>query len=98
MVVGEVIAGGLTMLQPITVYQVVTEPSETTTITDVLLGIAAVVVSLVGVALALGLIFGACLIVLRRRRGQGDGATFETDATRLGLDASAPTSPRSPEL
>ena len=47
MVVGEVIAGGLTMLQPITVYQVVTEPSETTTITDVLLGIAAVVVSLV---------------------------------------------------
>jgi len=86
------------MLQPITVYQVVTEPSETTTITDVLVGIGAVVVSLVVVALALGLIFGAVLIILRRQRRQDDGTTFDTDATRLGLDASAPASRRSPEL
>ncbi len=86
------------MLQPITVYQVVTEPSETTTIADVLVGIAAVVVSLVVVALALGIVFGVVLIVLRRQRGQDDGTTFDTDATRLGLDASAPASRRSPEV
>lgn len=79
------------MFQPIVVYEVVTDPSETTTISDVLLGIAAVVVSLVVVALALGLIFGGLLIFLRRRRGQGAGAGFDTDATRLGLDASAPS-------
>ena len=86
------------MFQPITVYEVVAEPSETTTISDVLLGIAAVVVSLVVVALALGLIFGGVLIFLRRRRGQGDGATFETDATRLGLDASARSLRTPPKL
>ena len=86
------------MFQPITVYEVVAEPSETTTISDVLLGIAAVVVSLVVVALALGLIFGGVLIFLRRRRGQGDGATFETDATRLGLDASARSLRTPPQL
>ena len=86
------------MIQPIIVYEVVTEPSETTTISDVLLGIAAVVVSLVVVALALGLIFGGVLIFLRRRRGQGDGATFDTDATRLGLDASSPSLRTPPKL
>ena len=86
------------MLQPIVIYEVVTESSETTTISDVLLGIAAVVVSLVVVALALGLIFGGVLIFLRRRRGQGDGATFETDATRLGLDASARSLRTPPKL
>lgn len=86
------------MFQPIIVYEVVTEPSETTTISDVLLGIGAVVVSLVVVALALGLIFGGVLIFLRRRRGQGDGATFDTDATRLGLDASSPSLRTPPKL
>ena len=80
------------MFQPIIVYEVVAEPSETTTISDVLLGIGAVVVSLVVVALVLGLIFGGVLIFLRRRRGQGDGATFDTDAIRLGLNASSPSS------
>ena len=77
------------MAQPITVYEVVQEPSTQTTISDVLVGAAAVVFGLTVVATVLGLVCAGLLIAVRRMRTQDDRVSGDTDATRLGLDASS---------
>ena len=77
-------------LQPITVYEVATEPTTQTTIGDVLLGVVSVVLGLAVVAVVLGLVCAGILIVLRRIRGQEGPPSADPDATRLGLDASSP--------
>ncbi len=75
-------------LQPITVYEVVQEPTTQTTISDVLLGVVWVVLGLAVAAVVLGLVCAWILIVLRRMRGEGRPSA-DFDATRLGLDASS---------
>ncbi len=77
------------MAQPITVYEVVQEPSIQTTIGDVLVGALAVVVGLTVVATVLGLVCAGLLIAVRRMRSQDGQVSGDTDATRLGLDASS---------
>ena len=78
-------------LQPITVYEAAVPESTTqTTIGDVLLGVASVVLGLAVAALVLGLVCAGILIVLRRIRGQEGPPSADPDATRLGLDASSP--------
>ena len=74
--------------QPVTIYETVTEATAETIITDVLLGAAAVVLALAGVAILMGLVCGAILIGIRRmrrkNRGSDDG---DTDVTRLDLNS-----------
>ena len=82
-------------LQPITVYEVAQEPTAQTTISDLLLGVAGVVLGLAGAAVFFGLACAGLLIVLRRMRGEGRPAA-DPDATRLGLDASSPDAPSKP--
>jgi len=77
------------MAQPITVYEVVQEPSTQTTISDVLMGAGAVVIGLTVVATVLGLVCAGLLIAVRRMRSQDGRVSGDTDATRLGLDASS---------
>lgn len=76
-------------LQPITVYHAAQEPTAQTTIGDVLMGAAAVVLGLAGAAVVLGLVCAGLLIMLRRVRGEDGRSPGDTDATRLGLDASS---------
>ena len=76
-------------LQPIWVYETAQEPTTQTTISDLLLGVASVVLGLALAAVVLGLVCAGILIVLRRRRGQESHLSADPDATRLGLDASS---------
>lgn len=89
--IGRTGLGQVVMTQPITVYEVVQEPSTQTTISDVLIGAAAVVVGLTVIATILGLVCAGFLIVVRRMRSQDGGAAGDTDATRLGLNTSSPS-------
>ena len=77
-------------LQPITVYTAAQEPTTQRTITDVLMGVASIVVGLAVAAVLLGLVCAGVLIVLRRARGQEGPPSLGPDATRVGLDASSP--------
>ena len=77
-------------LQPIWVYETAQEPTTQTTISDLLLGVASVVLGLALAAVVLGLVCAGILIVLRWRRGQESHLSADPDATRLGLDASSP--------
>ena len=79
------------MLQPpVTIYEVVPEPTAQMTIFDVVFGGAAIVTALIGVAIALGLGYAALLIGIRRmrRKRNGDGDAGDADVTRLGLRSS----------
>ncbi len=79
------------MLQPpVTIYEVVAEPTAQTTVLDVVFGGVAVVTALIGVAAVLGLGCAALLIGIRRmrRKRNGDGDTGDADVTRLGLRSS----------
>ena len=80
------------ILQPIAVYETVQEPTAQTTISDVLLGAVAVVLGLAAVAIVLGLVCGGVLITFRRRQREDGRTSGDTDATRLGLDASSEAS------
>ena len=77
------------ILQPVTVYQTVQEPTAQTTIVDVLVGAAAVALGVAGAAVVLGLVCAGLLIMFRRLRGEDGRSPGDTDATRLGLDASS---------
>jgi len=74
--------------QPATVYETVQSSTAETTIADVLLGAASIVLGLAAVALVLGIGCAAVMIVFRRFRGGGGTAAGGAGATRLGLDAS----------
>ena len=79
------------MLQPpVTIYEVVPEPTAQMTILDVVFGGAALVTALFSVAIALGLGCAALLIGIRRmrRKRNGDGDAGDADVTRLGLRSS----------
>jgi hypothetical protein len=75
---------------PVTIYEVIPEPTAQTTILDVVFGGVAVVTALVGVAVVLGLGCAALLIGMRRMRRtrKGDDDAGDADVTRLGLRSS----------
>ncbi len=72
------------LLQPVTIFEIVEEPTAQTTITDVLLGVAGMVFGLAGVAIVLGLLCAGLLIKIRqtRRNRKSNGSS----ATQLGLN------------
>ena len=76
--------------QPVTIYEVVPAPTTQTTITDVAVGAASVVLALIGVALVLGLVCAGVLVGVRRarRKQNTDDEGGDSDATRLGLSSS----------
>ena len=79
------------MLQPpVTIYEVVPEPTAQMTILDVVFGGAAIVTALIGVAIVLGLGYAVLLIGIRRmrRKRNGGGDAGDADVTRLGLRSS----------
>jgi len=78
--------------QPVTVYELVREPSAETTIADVLVGVVFVVMGLIAVALAFGLAFAGVLIVSRRFRDTKNGGQDDFTAIRLNLDKPSPRS------
>ncbi len=72
------------LLQPVTIFEIVEEPTAQTTITDVLLGVAGMVFGLAGVAIVLSLLCAGLLIKIRqtRRNRESNGSS----ATQLGLN------------
>ena len=77
-------------LQPVTIYESVQAPMAERSISDVLAGAASVVLGLSVVAVVLGFVCAGALIAIRRMGRQDDRPAGDTDATRLGLDASSP--------
>ena len=82
--------------QPATVYETVRESTQETTIGDVLLGAAAVILGLAVLALVLGVVLAGVLITVRRLRGRDGAHGGNGSPTRLGLDvpSSSPASPK----
>ena len=78
----------LFLYQPITPFiaEIVDEPTQQTTVFDVLVGTVAIVIGLAMVALVLGLVCAGVLIAIRRIRGRDKLEGGGSDATRLGLE------------
>ena len=74
------------LLQPVTIYEIVDEPTTQTTIADVLLGVAGMVFALGAVALVLGLLCAGLLIKTRQIRRHRKSNGSSDDATQLGLN------------
>ena len=77
--------------QPVTptVYEMVEQTTEQTTVIDVVLGAFSVVGVLGLVAVLLGVLLAGLLIGVRRLRGDSVEGAAGSSATRLGLSATA---------
>lgn len=71
--------------QPVTIYESVGEATAQTTITDVLVGAASLVLGLAAVAVVCGVVLAGILVGARRLRRGNRSPDDMTDATRLGL-------------
>lgn len=76
------------LLQPLTplIYEVVEPTTRETTVSDVLLGSAAMIGAVSGVALLLGCMCAGCLIGVRRLRGRNKLAEEGNGGVRLKLN------------
>ena len=76
------------LLQPLTplIYELVEPTTRETTVLDVLVGTAAMIGAVSGVALLLGCMYAGCLIGVRRLRGRNKLAAEGNGGVRLKLN------------
>ncbi len=74
------------LLQPVTIFEIVEEPTAQTTVGDVLLGVAGMVFGWAAVAIVLGLLCAGLLIKIRQTRRHRNSNGSSDDTTQLGLN------------